>query len=552
MTQYIMKKKWEAQKLAMFIQLLIMPFAGLAIVVKRNWNNLAASSVCNVSLDLVGMTILLLLFMSAVKDREDNTLRTGTFAYLIHLTNWALMSDLLCWTLNGVKEMRILHVIASSAFYIFGVAVMVMFWHYLVAVIDSEDPRLKRMTNILNIGGAVTFLAILGNIPGEYYFCIDENGNYHRDTYYLGSQLFLVLLFVLVIILITKMEISKEKKRALSSFISLPIIASVYQAFFFGISVTYFAVVLALIVIYGNVFTEQNRENLEQKKAIAERNHELTLHKLSLLSKEKEILLEREKHQRLETELNLASDIQTHVIPMVFPAFPQYREFALYASMSPAKEVGGDFYDFFLLDEDHLVLVIADVSGKGIPAALYMMIAKTMVSNAAAQGLSPKQIMGFVNQQLCNNAGDVEMFVTVWLGIVEIHTGKVIAANAGHEYPALRRSEGGFELLRDAHGLVLGGLPGMKYKEYEFTIEPGGALFVYTDGVTEAVNKKMELFGLDNMLRSLNKDPFAAPEVLLNTVRQDIDAFAGEEDQFDDITMLAFVRKDLSKEKKSE
>lgn len=246
--------------------------------------------------------------------------------------------------------------------------------------------------------------------------------------------------------------------------------------------------------------------------------------------------------QRIETELNVATQIQADMLPRIFPAFPERKEFDIYASMTPAKEVGGDFYDFFLVDNDHLAMVIADVSGKGVPAALFMVIAKTLLKNAVQMGLSPKQALEKVNDQLCEN-NEAEMFVTVWLGIYEISTGKLTAANAGHEYPALRRRNGAFGLIRDRHGFVLAGMEGVRYREYELTLAPGDVLFLYTDGVTEATDSTNTLYGTDRMLEALNSLPGAVPQQLLDVVKGSIGRFVGSAPQFDDITMLAFQRK---------
>ena len=206
--------------------------------------------------------------------------------------------------------------------------------------------------------------------------------------------------------------------------------------------------------------------------------------------------------------------------------------------MTPAKEVGGDFYDFFLLDDDHLGLVMADVSGKGVPAALFMMMSKILVNNFAMMGGSPAKVLEQTNSQICRN-NDEEMFVTVWFGVLEISTGKVTAANAGHEYPILKKADGKFELFKDKHGFVVGGMEGMKYKEYEFTIEKGGTLFLYTDGVAEATNAEEKLFGTDRMLDALNIDPQTDPKTLLFNMKKSVDEFVGDAPQFDDLTMLA-------------
>lgn len=245
--------------------------------------------------------------------------------------------------------------------------------------------------------------------------------------------------------------------------------------------------------------------------------------------------------ERIGAELNVAAKIQSDMLPCIFPAFPGHNEFDIYATMTPAKAVGGDFYDFFLVDDDHLALVIADVSGKGVPAALFMVIAKTLLKNSAQTGLSPKKVLEKVNNQLCEN-NEAEMFVTVWFGLYEISTGKLKAANAGHEYPALRRAGGQFELVKDRHGFVLAGMENVRYREYELVLEPGDTLFVYTDGVAEATNAQEELYGTERMLAALNEDPNASPQTLLAEVKKSIDAFVQDAPQFDDITMLCMER----------
>lgn len=246
--------------------------------------------------------------------------------------------------------------------------------------------------------------------------------------------------------------------------------------------------------------------------------------------------------ERIGAELNVATQIQADMLPSIFPAFPGRSEFDIYAGMTPAKEVGGDFYDFFLVDDDHLALVIADVSGKGVPAALFMVIAKTLLKNAMQMGLSPKAALEKVNNQLCEN-NEAEMFVTVWLGLYQISTGHLTAANAGHEYPAIRRADGQFELFKDRHGFVLAGMENARYREYEVEIGVGDTLFVYTDGVAEATDSTNTLYGTDRMLAALNRNCSLEPEKLLHQVKADIDRFVGEAPQFDDITMLALQRR---------
>lgn len=244
--------------------------------------------------------------------------------------------------------------------------------------------------------------------------------------------------------------------------------------------------------------------------------------------------------ERIGAELNVAAKIQSDMLPCIFPAFPDYPEFDIYATMTPAKEVGGDFYDFFLVDNDHLALVMADVSGKGVPAALFMMISKTLIKSAAQAGLSPKEVLERVNSQLCEN-NDAEMFVTVWLGILEISTGRMVCANAGHEFPAICRKGEQFALYKDPHGFVLAGMEGARYRSYELQLEPGDTIFVYTDGVPEATNSENVLFGTDRMLAALNQKPDAGCREVLQDVHRAIDVFMDGAPQFDDITMLALT-----------
>ena len=238
--------------------------------------------------------------------------------------------------------------------------------------------------------------------------------------------------------------------------------------------------------------------------------------------------------ERLDTELALATRIQANSLPK---DFPEREEFSLYASMSPAKEVGGDLYDFFMIDDDHLALVIGDVSGKGVPAALFMMVAVSLIHHVSMGELDPAKILQTVNAEICARNPE-EMFVTVWLGILEISSGKLMAANAGHEYPALKRPGEHFELLKDRHGFVVGGMDGVRYRSYELQLAPGEKVFVYTDGVPEANNVSEELFGAERMVDALRDCEDGSPAQVLEGVRNAVSKFIGEAPQFDDLTML--------------
>lgn len=247
-----------------------------------------------------------------------------------------------------------------------------------------------------------------------------------------------------------------------------------------------------------------------------------------------EITTERE---RIKTELNLAANIQADMLIKYFPPFPNRKDFNIYASMNPAKEVGGDFYDFFLIDESHLALVIADVSGKGVPASLFMMRSMLMIESLTTQTRSPAQILGTLNSMISENNAS-KMFVTVWLAILDLKTGKLIAANAGHEYPIIKKPGEKFELYKDKHCFIVGGKKKMTYKEYELDLEPGTVIFVYTDGVPEAKNAENKMYGLDATVDALNKEPNADVETLVKNVQGSVSDFVGDAEQFDDLTAL--------------
>ena len=255
--------------------------------------------------------------------------------------------------------------------------------------------------------------------------------------------------------------------------------------------------------------------------------------------------------KRIEQELELARTIQASALPSNF-SFPR-SDFEIYALMDPAREVGGDFYDFFFVDTDRLALVIADVSGKGIPASLFMMRSKTAIRNLAEAGNSPSEIFRKVNNELCEG-NDAEMFVTAWIGIIDLGSGVMCCANAGHEYPAIRRRDGTYELLKDKHSLVLAAMEDMRTSEYEIRLEPGDKLFVYTDGVPESINPAKEQYGTDRMLQKLNETQSRPLQEVLPAIREDVEAFAAGEEQFDDITMLgfAFNGEDNGQKRKSE
>ncbi len=358
--------------------------------------------------------------------------------------------------------------------------------------------------------GIHAVLLIVGALSGLIYY-FDENNEYHRASLYILSNVCPLIMLGIDSVLLIRYgnNMDRRIKTALWIYMIAPIAAILIQSFFYGIQFIIFATVGAAVYMFSVIVQDQN-EKFEKQQV---------------------------ESSRIETELTMAASIQADMLPNIYPAFPERPEFDIHASMDPAKEVGGDFYDFFLTDDDHLCMIMADVSGKGVPAALFMMASKIILANNAMLGKSPAQILTDANTAICSHNRE-EMFVTVWLGILELSTGKLTAANAGHEYPALYRPGSGFELVKDKHGLVIGGVEGIKYRQYELRMEPGSRLFLYTDGVPEATNAEKKLFGTERMLTALNSAPENTPEMILKNVRGAVDSFVGDAEQFDDLTML--------------
>ena len=282
-----------------------------------------------------------------------------------------------------------------------------------------------------------------------------------------------------------------------------------------------------------NIHTGDEIENLANSLKLMESDLKQYDRDLKKITSEKE---------RISAELNLATKIQEDMLPNLFPAYPDREEFDIFAKMTPAKEVGGDFYDFFLIDEDHLGLVMADVSGKGIPAALFMMNAKNLIENYAMLGFSPSKTLSYVNKRICEN-NDADLFVTVWFGILEISSGIITAANAGHDYPAVMHEGGTFALDENVHGMVVGLFDTAKFTDYEIKLEKGSKIFLYTDGVPEATRGDKKMYGLERMVSTLAANKYQSPENLIKTIREDVDDFVEDADQFDDITTLCLEYK---------
>ena len=366
-----------------------------------------------------------------------------------------------------------------------------------------------RIFLILMFGGHA-ILVMMGTVTGSVFF-FDASNIYHRGNLYSLSSLAPMLMLILDSVLMIRYRDKFVRRVATAFWLYLlsPLVAIVIQSFTYGLQLIIFATVNSAVYMFSVIIHTLNEKFAAQQAETS----------------------------RLETELSLAKRIQEDMLPNIFPAFPERKEFSIYASMKPAKEVGGDFYDYFFVDDNHLAMVMADVSGKGVPAALFMMISKILTENIALTGKSPGEVLEVVNNQICANNRE-EMFVTVWLGILDVKTGKLVASNAGHEYPVIKEPDGKFQEFKDKHGFVVGGMTGTKYSEYELTLKPGSEIFLYTDGVPEATDTNNQLFGTERMVKALNSVKDTSPDKVLAAVDKAVATFTKGAPQFDDMTML--------------
>ena len=283
-----------------------------------------------------------------------------------------------------------------------------------------------------------------------------------------------------------------------------------------------------------------SREENDEIYVLAEAFKTMTVRMKNYIEEVKSITAEKE---RIGAELDVATRIQADMLPRIFPAYPDRKDMDIFASMDPAKEVGGDFYDFFMIDEDHIGLVMADVSGKGVPAALFMVIAKTLIKNNMQMEKTVEDVLTDSNNQLAEN-NDELLFVTAWVAVVSLKTGDVTYSDAGHEFALVAHPDGTVEEIHPAKKkMPLAAMEGMAYAKDQFKLNVGDKLFLYTDGVPEAMNADSEQYGMDRLKQVLSDHATEMPEDILQAVRKDVDAFVGAAPQFDDLTMMAFERK---------
>ena len=490
--------------IACIVYMIMIVFGSLCLYLKK-FVNLEPAYIFNIGVDLTGLFIGFVLHICCLIDEQKEGNSNRYFLYLLNVSYLGLFTDLMAWIVNNNPDYKMLNLIDNTLYYMCMPIAALFFWLFITTLIGKKTPLTDKITTAMRIFALIAIITRIINIFTGMYFIIDKDGAYQRATYYPISMLFAYFtLFVSMGYLIKERKsLQQHQFVALILYIIAPLVSAITTMGIYGLSISYGVLEIILLLMYCVVNITQGKEKAASEK-----------------------------------ELAVATSIQENVLPHVFPPYPDRNEFDLYASMTPAKEVGGDFYDFFLVDDSHLALVIADVSGKGVPAALFMMITKALLKSRLQAGDSPGTALANVNNALLEDDQD-SMFVTVWAMVLDLKTGEGIVANAGHEHPAIRKNNGLYELVKYDHSIPVAIMEDMAFKEHHFKMAVGDCLFVYTDGVPEATNLDKQLFGEERMLDALNIKPDGSLKETLENVFNSVSEFCEGAVQSDDLTLLA-------------
>lgn len=500
LTALLNKKKWIVPLL--FGMMCFYLVSAIAAIEIKGFDNVTPTFGFSIGGNLCAMFVALMLTLSILPNYRRQSGNIRIFVTLLTIGCSTLYLDIAQMVVDSVPEIAMLNKVFSILVYITETFFIFFFWLYALSTLKSDGKTMRVINIVVSVLMLIFAVLPIVNFFYPLYFSIDANGVYARNpnTWWI-CRIFAVLVIIFIIVALCLSKEKRKTKIIISVFIALPITAVAVAGYKYGVSLLYSSMMISLLMIYAFLYSDNEKQLYSTTR-----------------------------------ELGIATNIQKHMLPSIFPAFPDRKEFDIYALMDPAKEVGGDFYDFFLIDDTHLGMVIADVSDKGVPAALFMMASKIMVQNYAMMGLSPKEVLEKTNQQICSNNQD-EMFVTIWFGVLDLKTGILTAANGGHEKPILKQAEGDFHILEDKHGFVVGWLSTAKYEEYTIKLEKGAKLFLYTDGVPESMRDSKQ-FGMDRTLEVLNKYKDTSPEEINKNLLNELTMYMGNNNQFDDITMI--------------
>ncbi len=482
-------------------------FTALLLQLFRGEDGMELSWEFSCGMEVFGIAICAVVYYSCMHNKESFGFETDVFSALIVTSALNLFLDEWSWLVQGIAESRTANVISNVLLYVNTYTMGLMFWIYACRMLDVKTKLVRVSTKIFIIAYFPAALICFLNAVYPIYFSVDALGVYRRESFYMYRNWFYLIIIPAILDLIIRSKSSWREKSLVGTFLVLPLMAETLSYFKFGMSTKHTASMIAIVLNYVVLVSKRERSIATTQGA-----------------------------------LGIASQIQEGILPKNPENLQGKKNYEVFASMTPAQEVGGDFYDYFMIDEDHLAILVADVSDKGLGASFFMMISKVLIKSRAELGGTPSEIIQYVDDRI-TKTNEFGMFVTVWLGIIDLSTGHVDVCNAGHDYPAILKETGGFTVEKTLHGPPVAFLPGMPYPQYSFDMKPGNRIFLYTDGLVEAKRHDSERFGTQRMLQVLNDNKDADNQTLIKIMREEVDRFADGEPQFDDITMLGFTYK---------
>lgn len=472
----------------------------------KNLRDIKDVYIINISIDLFGMITGFVLLICTLIDVQKTGSGNRGFLYLLNVVFLGLFTDACAWLVDAVPSLRILNLIDNTLYYLCNPLAAYCFWRYASEFFRLNKKLAGTLDRIIRTGLCVAIVIRVLNLFFGFYFTVNPAGTYERQWLYPLSMVYssFVLVAMVAIIIQQRKYISRYQLVCLTLYIVGPVLVSITTIAVYGLSLAYAVLMITLLLMYCLINVDQGRTQMVNDRDLA-----------------------------------IATAIQTGLLPS---DFPKRADFDIYASMQAAKEVGGDFYDFFRIDEDRIALVIADVCGKGIPAALFMAVSRTMIRAKGSQCKHVGECLTESNHLLASYSIDC-MFLTVFYAIYNMRTGELTYANAGHNPPRLLHADGSVEELPLAKNTIVGAFDGIEYLEDSLQMQPGDSLVMYTDGVTEAINPAEEEFGTERLDAILGAHAGEGCQQIVESVKGGLNDFVDGAEQSDDITLLVVKRK---------
>jgi len=490
-----------------YFLVMILAILGMILQIIRGFEGMEAAWAISTGMEILSLFVCSAVFYSFLNADESDSKMRVIFSALLVTSALCIFCDEVAWLVQSIPEFAVINRLSNSLLYINSFAMTLLFWRYLIYSFNVKTRLAGITTKVLIICWFPAAIIAFLNLFIPIYFSVDINGTYEREALYPLHMIYYALAIPSATIEVVRSKVSWSDKIAALTFYVFPILGIIISIYMFGISTSSVCTMLPIVLNYCVIVS-----NRERKYAVTQNG------------------------------LEIANNIQKGILPESDGAFPDRRDFDISASMSPAQTVGGDFYDFFLVDDTHLAILIADVSDKGIPAALFMTISKVFMKTRIEMGGTPSEIISYADKRI-SSENEAGFFITLWLGIIDLSTGHVEACNAGHDYPAIYSLSEGYKVEKTPHGPPIAFIPGMEFPGIEFDLKPGESIFLYTDGLIEAKKKDGSRFGVDRMLDVLRSSSNKPNKQLIQDMKSAVMNFVDDEPQFDDMTMLAFTYK---------